>query len=152
MMTSKARTFTGKHMAAVFVGGFGIVIAVNLFMAYNAVGGFHGTVVDNSYVASQKYNGWLAKAEASKALGWQVMPQRRADGRVVLETIGLPEGAVIEVEAERPLGDRETMALTFAPQGQGSWLSTEALAAGRWQLRMAIRAPGGEWAGEAELR
>ncbi|RNJ62650.1 MAG: hypothetical protein EDM03_11775 [Porphyrobacter sp. IPPAS B-1204] len=151
-MTSNAKTFTGKHMAAVFVGGFGIVIAVNLFMAYNAVGGFHGTVVDNSYVASQKYNGWLAKAEASKALGWQVVPQRRADGRVVLETIGLPEGAVIEVEAERPLGDRETMTLTFAPQGQGSWLSTEALAAGRWQLRMAIRAPGAEWAGESEIR
>ena len=151
-MTSNAKTFTGKHMAAVFVGGFGIVIAVNLFMAYNAVGGFHGTVVDNSYVASQKYNGWLAKAEASKALGWQVVPQRRADGRVVLETIGLPEGAVIEVEAERPLGDRETVALTFAPQGQGSWLSTEALAAGRWQLRMAIRAPGAEWAGESEIR
>lgn len=151
-MTSNAKTFTGKHMAAVFVGGFGIVIAVNMFMAYNAVGGFHGTVVDNSYVASQKYNGWLAKAEASKALGWQVVPQRRADGRVVLETIGLPDGAVIEVEAERPLGDRETVALTFAPQGQGSWLSTETLAAGRWQLRMAVRAPGGEWAGEAEIR
>ena len=152
MMTSKSGTFTGKHMAAVFVSGFSIVIAVNLFMAYNAVGGFHGTVVDNSYVASQKYNGWIEKAEASKALAWQVMPQRRADGRVVLETLGLPEGAVIEVEAERPLGQRETLALTFAPQGQGRWLSTEALAAGRWQLRMAIRAPGAEWAGEAEVR
>jgi nitrogen fixation protein FixH len=152
MMTSKSGTFTGKHMAAVFACGFGIVIAVNLFMAWNAVGGFHGTVVDNSYVASQKYNGWIAKAEASKALGWQVMPERRADGRVVLETIGLPEGATIEVQAERPLGNRETLALTFAPQGQGSWLSNEALAAGRWQLRMAIRAPGAEWAGKAELR
>lgn len=151
-MTRKASTFTGKHMAAVFVGGFGIVIAVNLFMASHAVGSFHGTVVDNSYAASQNYNGWIAKAEASKALGWQVMPERRADGRVVLETLGLPEGAVITAAAERPLGQRETMALTFAPEGQGRWLSTETLAAGRWQLRMAIRAPGAEWAGEAEVR
>lgn len=151
-MTRKASTFTGKHMAAVFVGGFGIVIAVNLFMASHAVGSFHGTVVDNSYAASQNYNGWIAKAEASKALGWQVLPERRADGRVVLETLGLPEGAVITAAAERPLGQRETMALTFAPEGQGRWLSTETLAAGRWQLRMAIRAPGAEWAGEAEVR
>lgn len=151
-MTSKAKPFTGKHMAVVFVGGFGIVIAVNLFMAWNAVGGFHGTVVDNSYVASQSYNGWIAKAEASKALGWQVMPERRADGRVVLETLGLPEGAVISVETERPLGERETLALTFAPEGQGRWVSAQPLAAGRWQLRMAIRAPGAEWAGESELR
>lgn len=151
-MTSKSSTFTGRHMAAIFVGGFGIVIAVNLFMAFNAVGGFHGTVVDNSYVASQKYNGWIAKAEASKALGWQVMPQRRADGRVALETLAVPDGATITAQAERPLGARETIALTFAPEGQGRWISAEALAAGRWQLRMAIRAPGGEWAGEAEVQ
>lgn len=151
-MTSKSSTFTGRHMAAIFVGGFGIVIAVNLFMAFNAVGGFHGTVVDNSYVASQKYNGWIAKAEASKALGWQVMPQRRADGRVVLETLAVPDGATITAQAERPLGARETIGLTFAPEGQGRWISAEALAAGRWQLRMAIRAPGGEWAGEAEVQ
>ena len=56
-----------------YVTGF-VFVAVNLFMAYNAVGGFHGTVVDTSYVASQKYNGWLAKAETSRALGWQVVP------------------------------------------------------------------------------
>jgi nitrogen fixation protein FixH len=152
MMKAASKPFTGRHMAAIFVAGFGIVIAVNLFMASHAVGSFHGTVVDNSYVASQKYNGWIAKAEASKALAWQVIPERRADGRVVLETLGLPEGAVISAEAERPLGERETLALTFAPEGQGRWLSTEPLADGRWRLRMAIRAPGGEWAGEAELR
>lgn len=151
-MTTKSNTFTGKHMALVFVGGFGIVIAVNLFMAFHAVGGFHGTVVDNSYVASQKYNGWLAKAEASRALGWQVVPERRSDGRVVLQTTAVPEGATIAVEAERPLGVRETIRLSFAPQGEGRWLSNEALAAGRWQLRMAIRANGQEWAGESEIQ
>jgi len=151
-MATRRKEFTGKHMALVFVGGFGIVIAVNLFMAYNAVGGFHGTVVDNSYVASQKYNGWLAKAEASRALGWQVVPERRADGRVVLQTSAVPTGASIAVEAERPLGVRETIRLSFSPQGEGRWLSNEALAAGRWQLRMAIRAAGQEWAGESELK
>lgn len=151
-MASNSGKFTGKHMAATFVGGFGIVIAVNLFMAFHAVGGFHGTVVDNSYVASQKYNGWLAEAEAARALGWQVVPERRADGRLVLQTTAVPEGATIAVEAERPLGVRDTIRLSFAPQGEGRWLSNEALAAGRWQLRMAIRAAGQEWAGESEIQ
>lgn len=145
-------TFTGKHMAAVFIGGFGVVIAVNLLMASFAVGSFHGTVVDNSYVASQNYNGWIAKAQASRALGWQVVPHHREDGRVVLETLAVPAGAAITAEAERPLGERETAQLTFAPQGQGRWLSTQTLPAGRWQLRMAIRAPGQEWAGDSEIR
>lgn len=151
-MSAKNNTFTGKHMAAVFVGGFAIVIAVNLFMASHAVGGFHGTVVDNSYVASQNYNGWLAKAEASKALGWQAVPERREDGRVVIETLGLPAGATITAEAERPLGTRDTTTLTFADQGAGRWVSAETIGKGRWQVRMAIRADEAEWAGESEVR
>jgi len=149
---SKSSTFTGRHMAMVFVGGFGVVIAVNLVMASFALGSFHGTVVDNSYVASQKYNGWIEQAEASKALGWQALPERRADGRVVLETLAVPAGARITAEAERPLGERETTALTFTPAGQGSWLSSESIAPGRWRLRMVIRAGEQEWAGESEVR
>ena len=151
-MAGKNSTFTGKHMAAVFVGGFGVVIAVNLVMASYAVSSFHGTVVDNSYVASQNYNDWLSKAEASKALGWQAVPERRADGRVVIETMAVPEGAIITAEAERPIGDRETLRLTFAPQGQGRWVANEPLAPGRWRLRIAIRAGAQGWAGESEIR
>jgi nitrogen fixation protein FixH len=151
-MASNNKKFTGKHMAMVFVGGFGVVIAVNLLMASFAVSGFHGVVVENSYVASQKYNGWLAKAESSRALGWQVVPERRADGRLVIETVAVPDGATITVEAERPLGTRDTIRLSFVPQGEGRWLSNEALAEGRWQLRMAISAAGQEWAGESEIQ
>jgi nitrogen fixation protein FixH len=152
MMASQSNTFTGKHMAAIFVGGFAIIIAVNLLMASVAVGSFHGTVVDNSYVASQKYNGWLKQASASKVLGWQAVPHRRADGRVVVETIAAPAAARITATAERPLGAREDTTLTFAPQGQGRWLSNESLAPGRWQVRLAIRAGEQAWAGEAEIR
>ncbi len=149
---SKRGTFTGKHMALVFVGGFGVVIAVNLMMASLAVGTFHGTVVDNSYAASQNYNGWLDKAAQSRALGWQAKPQRRADGRVVLETVAVPSAATITAFAERPLGERESAELTFTPQGEGGWLSDKSLAPGRWNLRIAIRAEGREWAGEGELQ
>jgi len=143
--------FTGKRMAAIFVGGFGIVIAVNLTMASMAVESFHGTVVDNSYVASQHYNGWLHQAAASKALGWQAAPRQRADGRVVVETRGVPAGAVVTATAERPLGTREETALTFSTFGEGVWVSEQKLAPGRWQLRIAIRAGSQVWAGEGAL-
>ncbi len=52
-------SFTGKHMLGVMIAGFGIVAAVNFYMASLAVGGFHGIVVENSYVASQKFNDWI---------------------------------------------------------------------------------------------
>ena len=63
-MHKARKPFGGRQMAAIFVTGFGIVIAVNVAMASLAVESFHGTVVDNSYVASQSYNGWLGKAAA----------------------------------------------------------------------------------------
>ena len=151
-MAAKHKPFTGRHMALVLVCGFSVVIAVNLFMAYQAVGGFQGTVVDNSYVASQNYNGWLAKADAARALGWQVAAHRRADGRVVLETLGVPAAASAAAEAERALGSRDTTRLTFAFNGDGRWHSNEPIAAGRWQLRIAIRAGTQQWAGDSELR
>jgi nitrogen fixation protein FixH len=152
MMASNQRAFTGRRMAAIFVGGFAVVIAVNLLMASLAVGSFHGTVVDNSYVASQNYNGWLKQAAASKALGWQAVPHRRADGRVVVEALGVPAGALVSGTAQRPLGTRADLPLTFTPHGKGSWVSNESLGDGRWQVRLAIRASGEAWAGEAELR
>lgn len=151
--TAKAFTFTGKHMAAIFVGGFGVVIAVNLFMASHAVGSFHGTVVDNAYVASQKYNGWLRRAAASKALGWQAVPHRRPqDGRVVIETIGVPADAVVTATARAPLGARADHALTFVAGHQGRWVSREALRPGRWQVRITVRSGARAFAHAAELR
>lgn len=151
-MSSRSNAFTGKRMAAVLVGGFAIVIAVNLLMASIAVGSFHGTVVDNSYVASQNYNGWLKQAAASKALGWQAVPHRRDDGRVVIEALAVPAAAQMTAAAERPLGAREDTPLTFVSEGGGRWVSRESLAPGRWQVRIAIRAGDEAWAGESEIR
>jgi nitrogen fixation protein FixH len=139
-MMRKSGTFTGKHMALVFVGGFGIVIAVNLVMASFAVGSFHGTVVDNSYVASQKFNGYIEKAEQAGKLGWGVRGEQLADGRIGLATSGVPEGATIEAVAERPLGERETTMLSFDEESAGRWVSREPVDDGRWQMLVTISA------------
>lgn len=66
------RPFTGWHMTGIVVAMFGLVIAVNVLMASYAIGTFGGTVVDNSYVASQRFNDWLAEARAQRALKWNV--------------------------------------------------------------------------------
>ena len=59
--------FTGRHMAAIMLAFFGVVIAINFTMATLAETTFGGTVVDNSYVASQSFNAWL---RAGRQLGW----------------------------------------------------------------------------------
>ena len=153
-MIDNAQTgkFTGKHMLAIFVTGFGIVAAVNFTMASLATSGFHGIVVQNSYVASQKFNGWLDKAERSRALGWDATATRREDGRVELTTKAVPAGAIITAELRRPLGAREYASLRFEPLGDGSWHSLETVAPGRWTVRLRIEAAGAVWSEESELR
>ena len=43
MSEASTKPFTGYHMAAILIGFFGIVIAVNIYMAKVAVGTFGGT-------------------------------------------------------------------------------------------------------------
>ncbi|MEL6877758.1 MAG: FixH family protein [Pseudomonadota bacterium] len=144
--------FTGRHMAMVMIGGFGIVAAVNFTMATYAAGGFHGVVVENSYVASQKFNGWLEEAEASKALGWDAQLSRDADGHLIAATSNVPEGAVMSAELRRPLGEHEFASLTFARRADGTFRSTQALAPGRWTARLSIEAGADRWTSEQSLR
>jgi nitrogen fixation protein FixH len=101
------RKFTGWHMTAILVGFFAIVISVNLFMARAAIGSFGGVVVDNSYVASQRFNQWLDKAEAQKALGWTVEAGLTADRhvRVAADRDGTAlSGAQVTALVRHPLG------------------------------------------------
>lgn len=63
------RKLTGWHVLAIFVGAFGIIIGVNLALAWNAISTFPGLEVANGYIASQTFDDRRA---AQEALGWSV--------------------------------------------------------------------------------
>ena len=119
--------FTGRHMTAVLVGSFGIVVAVNLAMATLATRGFGGVVVENSYVASQKYNGWLDQARKQQALGWSVQVKRQRSGTIALALHGVPDGATVTAQLRRPLGEAEMTELAFAAAEVTTEVTTELL-------------------------
>jgi nitrogen fixation protein FixH len=130
-------------MTLILVAFFGIVIAVNFTMAYFASASFGGLVVENSYVASQKFNGWLEKAREEKALGWSVTVTRRADHHVdvTLATAGEPRGpSDVTASVRHPLGMAPERTLHFHPLGDGRYESVEALPAGRWIVHVHARA------------
>ena len=141
-------TFTGKHMAAIFVAFFGVVIAVNFVMARLAISTFGGEVVANSYVASQNFNRWLGEAAAEKALGWQVVTARQGDGRLVLTLSGAPQGASLSAMARHPVGRLPDRLIAFTSTKAGRFVSTQPLPEGRWQLHVEARAGGHVWRGE----
>jgi nitrogen fixation protein FixH len=137
--------FTGRHMAAIFVAFFGVVIAVNVIMARYAVATFGGEVVANSYVASQNFNRWLGEASAEKALGWQVATSRQPDGRLALTLTGAPRGASLTAMARHPVGRLPDRMVSFTSDGAGHFVSTQPLPQGRWQLHVEARAGGHIW-------
>ncbi len=141
------RTFTGWHMAALLVAFFGVVVAVNFYMAHIAISTFGGTVVDNSYVASQEFNGWLEKARRQKALGWRtrltVDPARRVELNLAKHGVALG-GAVVSGVARHPLGRAPDVPLSFRIGGPGQFRSIQSLPAGRWLVHVAIIQDGHE--------
>jgi len=143
--TGKAvRPFTGRHMAAIMVAFFGVVIAVNVYMARLASSTFTGVVVENSYVASQHFNRWLDEARTEDRLGWHARALRDADGHVLVTLAGAPTGAVVRGDAWHPLGRAPDHDLRFAPVAAG-FRSAEPLPAGRWRIRIEVQAEGKRW-------
>lgn len=145
------REFTGRDMTRVLVIGFGIVAAVNFLMANLATSGFGGVVVENSYVASQKFNGWLEQAERSRALGWQADIVRDNAGHLVITTQRVPEEARITAELRRPIGERELASVAFAALEDGTFRSIDPIGEGRWTARLYIEAGEDRWAEEIPL-
>jgi nitrogen fixation protein FixH len=135
------RGFTGRHMLVVMLAFFATIIAVNFTMAWFASSTFGGTVVDNSYVASQRFNGWLAAGRAQRALGWSAAIDLDARRHVRIAA-RLPQGAVLTGTATHPLGRVPEQRLAFVAMGNGDWRSAAPLPAGRFQIRIDVRAAG----------
>ena len=141
------RVFTGWHMTGIIVAMFGLVIAVNFLMAGYAIGTFGGTVVDNSYVASQHFNSWLAEARAQRRLNWTMDATVGTDRHIVVTALtptGPLSGARVEVVATHPLGRLPARTLVLQSAGPGRFVATQSLPAGRWLLRVDVRAGGND--------
>ena len=136
------RKFTGKHALAVFVGAFGVIIAVNLALAYSAVKTFPGLEVKNSYVASQQFND---RRDSQEALGWTV--NAKATGGLLILSITDKAGNPVRVaELDAVLGRathvKEDTKPEFTFDGS-AYVAKAELGAGNWDLRMVAKAEDG---------
>ena len=140
--TPEVKKFTGYHAAAVIVAFFAVVVVVNLVMAQFALSTFSGTVGDNSYVASQKYNKWLDQARNQKEYGWTVSPALRKAGKAsiaITTSDGAPlQGATMEAVAEHPIGQSDPFEISFTQAATGEYQSVQPLPEGRWKLKIII--------------
>ncbi|NCN83618.1 MAG: FixH family protein [Sphingomonadales bacterium] len=140
--TPGVKKFTGYHATMIIVAFFAVVVGVNMVMARFALSTFGGTVVDNSYVASQEYNKWLEQARDQQAHGWTVSQIMRSGDRARLNVTGADgaplRGVKIAVVAEHPVGRTEPFEITFAEDSPGEYQSVETIPAGRWKLKLLV--------------
>ena len=131
----------GWHVFAGFGAAFGVIVAVNLTLAYQAVRTFPGLEVANSYVASQVFDESRA---AQEALGWVVSAQLDGDN---LSLVILENGTPISPNIEQATFGRATH--VGQDQTPDFVFDGEALRAviegggGNWNLRLKARSEDG---------
>lgn len=133
------KTFTGKHALIIFVVAFGIIISVNLTLAWNAVATFPGLEVKNSYVASQSFD---ERRAAQQSLMWDVTA--RATGGLLILSITDEAGKPVQVtNLDAVLGRATHVKDDRTPDFQfdgKAYVAREALTPGNWNIRMTATA------------
>lgn len=138
-MAKKERKLTGWHVLAMFVGAFGVIIAVNMTLAVAAIKTFPGVETKNSYVSSQTFD---KRRAAQETLGWTV--NAKAVGGLVIVQITDQTGRAVQVgKLDATLGRathvKDDRVPDFTFDGQ-AYVARETLAPGNWNIRMTAQA------------
>ncbi|TFL19099.1 FixH family protein [Jannaschia formosa] len=135
------RPLTGARVAAMFCSGFGVIIAVNLALAYNAVHTFPGVETKNVYVVSQAFE---AERAAQDALGWTVETVLSEDRLhlSVTDAAGPVRAEIVTATFGRATTVADDMSPDFAWDGTG-WTAPVAAGPGNWNLRLEMAAADG---------
>lgn len=144
-MTATQKQLTGGHVLAMLVAFFGVIIGVNLLMAYLANSTWSGLVVANGYVASQSFDKDLARAKAQELLGWNV--GFVAGENLIKLTFEDAKGAGIDSltitgDLERTVTDKQDQKLAFTHLGAGVYSASALLTPGVWEVEVDAKGHG----------
>ena len=147
-MTLKSQTgnftFTGRHMLLTMIAFFGTIITVNVTMAYFARSSWSGLVVDNTYVASQQFNGKTLAIRKMLATG--IRGDLTATDVAIRYRLTMPGGQPVVVDQvtahfKRPVGESQDFETVLTPAGDGYYVAEHAVLPGHWIVELkALRA------------
>jgi len=130
------RELTGTHALAIFAAFFGVVFAVNGFMAYAALSTFSGSDGDDAYRRGLTYNATVADALSQDQLGWTSRVEQLPGVLKVTVTDrkGQPvEHLTVSGSLGRPSTNHWDRSVQFHESGAGVYLAPLAnAAAGNW--------------------
>lgn len=128
---------TGRHVLAITVSAFTVIIGVNLTLAWQAVSTFPGLEVKNSYVAGQTFD---VERAAQQALGWTLDTDYDPVAGALELRFADAAGQPAPVGALSVLVGRATVASQDSRpdfvQTDGTFVAPLRLAPGKWMLRV----------------
>jgi nitrogen fixation protein FixH len=133
---------TGRKVFFGMAGAFGLILSINLFLAYSAIATFPGLEVKNAYVASQNFD---ADRRAQLALGWTVSADVSGEELHlnITDTDGRPvEVADLDAIFGRATNVRDDQSPDFVFTGT-KYVAPVTTAPGNWNLRMEATAQDG---------
>lgn len=139
MIDRKERQFTGRHMLAAMIAFFGVVFAVNFWLAYEAETTWTGLIAKNGYAPSQKFNEELARARIQKERGWR-SGLTYTNGTLAFTLVDRSGGAVVleavTAELGRPAYDGQDRKVALIHRGHGIYTAAVDLQFGAWDVRI----------------
>ena len=126
---------TGRKVLVSMLCAFGVIIAVNLTLAFQAVRTFPGLEVENSFVASQSFD---ERRAAQEALGWTVNA-RYVPGELTVTVEGADGAPASVADIQALVGRTTSTAQDVRPdfrQAGGTFTAPVDLAPGNWRVRL----------------
>ena len=133
------RKLNGWHVLLMFIGGFAVIVGVNLTLAFKAVSTFPGLEVPNSYVASQSFD---RRRAAQETLGWAATASYDA-GRLQIDIRDRDGQAVYPDDLSVTVGRPTESAEDVTPHLDGDLSVPLDLATGNWRVDVTAHAADG---------
>lgn len=141
--TLNIRRRPGWWYPYIFLGVFGVVLAVNLIFMASAIRTFSGLETDQAYEKGLKYNDTLAEARRQEMLGWHAKAEVIAKGARAADIVvtfsdrdGKPvTGLAGQAQFVRPTSSGHDGASALAEQGGGRYVVAANLPlSGQWEM------------------
>ncbi len=147
---------TGWHVLAMLVAFFGVVFAVNFYMAYLSQKSWTGLLPGNGYEASIKYDKEAARVRAMLAKGWRTHLLVRPDGLIAIrveDKKGRPVTALkATAQIGRPASNRDDRTVILKETKVGVYAIDKPLKSGAWRMLVTFKRGGKEvWRAHARF-
>jgi nitrogen fixation protein FixH len=146
---------SGRWIPWTFVGGFVVVVAVNVTMLLLSLGSWPGLETEDAYEKGLAYNEVLDAAAAQATRGWTSRVNYEA-GELFIDMTGADGGGIdgLRVTATllRPTHEGTDQQATLQAVGGGRYAATIALPfEGNWDVRIHTEGIGKPWFGGARI-